>query len=118
MLRSQNLQRFFALLLSSEILTNEGKISEILAEIAKTLDLEPSQVLKSIEQKRKEAEDRQNSPDFQLQQKAMQLELENKHMQNEKIATDIEKIAADIKEMFEELKIERAKAVSDMRRKA
>lgn len=116
MLKAQNLEKFFGLLLSSEILTNEGKVSDILAEIAKTLDLEPSQVLKSIEQKKKETEDRQNSPDFQLQQRAMQLELENKHMQNEKIAADIEKIAADIKEMFEELKIERAKVVSDMRR--
>lgn len=117
MLRSQNLQRFFALLLSSEILANEGKVSEILAEIAKTLDLEPSQVLKTIEQKQKEAKERQNSPEFQLRQQTMQLELENQHMQNEKIGADIEKIAAEIKEIFEELKIERAKVVNDMRGK-
>lgn len=52
--RVQALMTFLSLLISSELLAGEGKLRDIMEEIAKATDLEPSQVLKSQDEKAEE----------------------------------------------------------------
>lgn len=120
--RTKNMLQFISLLLMNEQLATEGKFAGLLEEIAKSLDLEKSQVLKSADEKREEAERAQNSPEMQMQMQAFQIDLQGKAAQVEKTSAEVKeimmktnKMQAEIREMFEELKLERAKVVNDLR---
>jgi len=99
--RINALMTYLSLLISSELLAGEGKLRGILEEIAKGTDLEPSQVLKSAEEKQAdqeatlEARKRDAAEGLQVAEmvKAMETRFE-KFMAEVKAQLDMEKQAA------------------------
>jgi hypothetical protein len=73
--RVQALMTFLQLALSHEGMTGEIKIRDIMEEIAKGTDLEPSQVLKSKEEKDAEAEQMEAAREQEAQQGAQVAEM-------------------------------------------
>ena len=107
--RTRNLQQFLTILLSHQMTMQEGKIDGILEEVAKSMDLEKRQVLKSIKEKQEEAQRQQQSPEYQMQLETMKTEVERRSAEVEKTLMQAQKIQAEIQEVFEELSIEREK---------
>jgi len=94
-------------------------------EIAKSMDLDVAQLLKTPEQKQQEAEAEaeaaQNSPEMQAFQMDMQVKGSEIEKNQSAVAKDQSETALDAEKLkieAEKLKIERAKAVSDIQAKA
>ncbi len=126
-IRLQTLMQFFALVADRPDILAEVDVRWIIEEIAKAMDLDPEQVFKSDEKKQQEAEAQQNSPEAQAQELEMarlQKELEKLDSEiaknqaaMEKSGTDSEKSRHDMMIAEENLKLERAKLVEDIKEK-
>ena len=116
-IRLQKLLQLFGLIIDRPDILAEVNLRWMIEEIAKAMDIEPDQLLKSDEQKQAEAEAQANSPEVQAAQQAQALAIEGQQIENQKNASDIEKNAHDMALDEEKLKIERAKVVNDARAK-
>jgi hypothetical protein len=106
--RVEKLQRFLTIIMSSEALTGVSKLDHILRELAKALDLDDDQVMKSREELQAEAEAGAD-PQRQLEMNRLQAEIQR--MMSESKARE-----AGIAFDQEKLKMDRAKLVKDIER--
>lgn len=109
-IRLQAIQQFLAIVLQDPELRKMVKLDDALREIAKSLDLDPDQWLKSVKQMQDEA----------AQQNDIQtvLAVEDAKANIQKTQADTVKAKAETVAIGERLKIDRAKAVSELKEKA
>lgn len=93
--RLTKLQQSLMMALQSPDLNKITKIAEFWAEIQKSLDIDPDQFLKSDEEMAQEAANAQNDPNIQLQQEAVQADVDKKKADAAKSKADAAKSLAD-----------------------
>jgi hypothetical protein len=109
--RIEKLKSMLTLVLSSEALMAESKVRWYLEEIAKALDIDPEQVVKSEQEKQEEVQSVQPDPLVQAQTAKLSAEAE-------RASADAQAKLAGAQMAGEKLVIERAKAVHAMETKA
>lgn len=103
--RVNNLMKFITLVLSSEQLMSDVKFRQLSEEIAKALDLDPEQIMKSMEEKTAD------TAAAQQHQQALQV------LEIDKIRAEIGKMNAEIDEIYAEIKIKQFEAVNEQENK-
>lgn len=127
-IRLQKLMQFFALIIDRPDISQRVNTDWIVEEIAKAMDLDPDQVFKTEDQMQQESQAQQNSPQARAQALELQKlegDVQMQELEAQKNQSEIEKnkmaLEKDQHEMVlddEKLKLERAKAVSDIKTKA
>ena len=106
--RITRIQQLLALIMSDERLANESKIRWFLNEMAKSLDIDPDDVLKTEEEKAAEAQQSQESPELAVEMAAREANIAESQAKAE--ATVAKSKVAD-----EKMVVERAKAIAQIK---
>ena len=105
--RLTKIQQLLSIVLQNETLVVETRLRELLEEIAKALDLDPRQLLKSREEREAEIQAAQQDPMASIQMEGAQAKTDR-----ERAETDARRSEVELNK--ERLVIERARAVSEL----
>lgn len=114
--RQQKLLQFLNIMMNDQqgILLREVKTREMAEEIAKGFDLDPEQILKSIEEKQREAMEQAQSEGAQMQMAAMKAALDEQLAKIGKLVAEARKIYFDMGQERDEAELERYKTVKEI----
>ena len=108
-LQTQRLVQFFGLAMSNPVALQELKVRDILVRIAKSMRLDPDEVLLTVQEKQAAQQQQQ-----QTQDPMVQLAMAEKQAGIQKQQAEAEKTKIDGGVAVERLKLDRAKAVHEM----